>query len=496
MNNGYKTVPNLFNASLMTHEQERFVKEFVTHLFEGDAAIFAGAGLSAGAGYVNWAGLLADIAEDLGLKIDRETDLISLAQFHSNARGRNKLNHKILEEFTAEAEETENHRILSRLPIGTIWTTNYDTLIEDAIKKSGKRPDVKYTVPQLANSLPKRDVTVYKMHGDVNHPNDAIITKDDYEGYHRKFQPYVTALSSDLITKTFLFIGFSFTDPNLDYILSRVRMNFEKNFKNHFCFIRKIKLGDKGSEQQADFDYNTRRQQLMLTDLNRFNIQAVMIDDYSEITVILAEIEKQYKRRTVLLSGSAEEYGQYGRDEAIGFIHKLSSELVKANYSIVNGFGWGIGSAVINGALEVIHKQPSKFSESQLIMRPFPQFETGKQKLPELWHDYRERMTTYAGVAVFVFGNKLEDGKIVSAGGVRKEFAIARKQGLVLLPIGATGYMAHELWQEILNQYTEYFADAPTELRPLLESLGDETKPLASHIDTIKQILTLLNHPN
>ena len=214
---------------MMTHEQERFVKDFVEHLFAGDAGIFAGAGLSAGAGFVNWAGLLADVAEDFELQIDRETDLISLAQFHINAKGRNKINQKILEEFTVEVEETENHRILARLPIGTIWTTNYDTLIEDSIKKAGKLADVKHTVPQLANSKPKKDVTVYKMHGDVNHPNDAIITKDDYETYHVKYQPYVTALSSDLITKTFLFLGFSFTDPNLDYILSRVRMNFEKN---------------------------------------------------------------------------------------------------------------------------------------------------------------------------------------------------------------------------------------------------------------------------
>ena len=480
----------------MTHEQERFVKEFVTHLFAGDAAIFAGAGLSAGAGFVNWAELLTDIAEDLELQIDRETDLISLAQFHINAKGRNKINQKILEEFTAEVEETENHRILARLPIGTVWTTNYDTLIEDSIKKSGKLADVKHTVPQLANSKPKKDVTVYKMHGDVNHPSDAIITKDDYETYHVKYQPYVTALSSDLITKTFLFIGFSFTDPNLDYILSRVRMNFEKNFKNHYCFIRKVKMGEKGSEEEADFRYNSRRQALMINDLKRFHIEAILIDDYSDITKILAEVERQYKRKTVLISGSAEEYGTYGRNEAIGFIHKLSGELIKATFTIVNGFGWGVGSAVINGALEVIYKQPGKFSENQLIMRPFPQFETGKQKLPELWHEYRERMMAYAGVALFVFGNKAPNGEVILADGVRKEFEIAREQGLILLPIGATGYMARSLWEEAMANYAAYYPNAPEGFQPLLEKLGDETQLLLTHIDTIKQILTLFNRPN
>lgn len=481
---------------MMTHEQERFVKDFVEHLFAGDAGIFAGAGLSAGAGFVNWAGLLADVAEDLELQIDRETDLISLAQFHINAKGRNKINQKILEEFTAEVEETDNHRILARLPIGTIWTTNYDTLIEDTIKKAGKLADVKHTVPQLANSRPKKDVTVYKMHGDVNHPSDAIITKDDYETYHVKYQPYVTALSSDLITKTFLFVGFSFTDPNLDYILSRVRMNFKDNFKNHYCFIRKVKMGEKGSEEEADFKYNSRRQALMISDLKRFHIEAILIDEYPDITAILAEVERQYKRKTVLISGSAEEYGDYGRNEAIGFIHKLSGELVKGSFTIVNGFGWGVGSAVINGALEAIQKQPGKFSENQLVMRPFPQFETGKQKLPELWHDYRVRMTTYAGVAVFLFGNKAVDGKVSPADGVRKEFDIAHAQKLVLLPVGATGYMARTLWEEAMADYAKYYPAAPAELRPLLERLGDESQPLTAHIDTIKQILALLNRPS
>ncbi len=54
----------------------------------------------------------------------------------------------------------------------------------------------------------------------------------------------------------------------------------------------------------------------------------------------------------------------------------------------MNGFGWGVGSSVINGALESIHSNPNKYSESQLILKPFPQFETGSKNLKELWADY------------------------------------------------------------------------------------------------------------
>jgi SIR2-like domain len=53
------------------------------------------------------------------------------------------------------------------------------------------------------------------MHGDIDHPDEAVLTKDDYESYHVKMDQFITTLSGDLVSKTFIFIGFSFTDPNL-----------------------------------------------------------------------------------------------------------------------------------------------------------------------------------------------------------------------------------------------------------------------------------------
>ena len=64
-------------------EINSFIRDFVKDLSENNAAIFAGAGLSKSSGYVNWKELLTDIAEELELKIDLESDLISLAQYLS-----------------------------------------------------------------------------------------------------------------------------------------------------------------------------------------------------------------------------------------------------------------------------------------------------------------------------------------------------------------------------------------------------------------------------
>src|SRR5699024_11589140 len=90
------------------------------------AAIFAGAGLSQPAGYVNWKELMREIAEDLDLNVDLEADLIALAQYHVNEfDGRGKINQVLIEEFTKGAKFTKNHEVLAELPISIYWTTNY-----------------------------------------------------------------------------------------------------------------------------------------------------------------------------------------------------------------------------------------------------------------------------------------------------------------------------------------------------------------------------------
>ena len=122
---------------------ESFIKDFVQELHNDSAAIFAGAGLSKGCGYVDWPELLRDIANELGLNVDKEHDLISLAQFHVNTRRTSDgLAKKILQEFSEQAEPSEVHDILARLPIHSFWTTNYDSLIEDALRNSFRVPDV------------------------------------------------------------------------------------------------------------------------------------------------------------------------------------------------------------------------------------------------------------------------------------------------------------------------------------------------------------------
>ena len=308
---------------------ERFIRAFSKEIAENNAAIFAGAGLSVGAGHVDWKQLLKPIAGELGLDVNREHDLISLVQYQVNEAGGNRggLNRLLIEEFTKKASLTKNHGLLARLPISVFWTTNYDKLIERALEQEGKRPDVKHEVKQLQLTKPGRDAVVYKMHGDADHPADAVLTKDDYERYHQDRQLFLTALSGDLVSMTFLFLGLSFTDPNLDYILSRIRVWLGKNVREHYAILRRVQKKDQRGK--VAYEYEARRQELFIHDLKRFGIKVLLIDDYPDITLILSRLDELHRGRSVLISGSAHEYGRWGREGAESLVSRIGNALIE-----------------------------------------------------------------------------------------------------------------------------------------------------------------------
>ncbi|MFY9222917.1 MAG: SIR2 family protein [Blastocatellia bacterium] len=469
------------------NEINSFISDFLKELRNNNVAIFAGAGLSVAAGCVNWKELMRPVAQELELDIDKEENLISIAQYHCNEHGGNRgqLNKLLIEEYSMAHEITENHKILARLPISTFWTTNYDKLIEKSLEETSKVPDVKYTVKQLAFTKPKRDAVVYKMHGDIDHPNEAILTKDDYESYHIKMAPFVTALSGDLVSKTFLFVGFSFTDPNLDYIFSRIRITYTTDLRRHYCFLKKVDRQSYSNDE--NYKYAELKQEFFIKDLKRFNIKVVLLNKYSEITDILKTLENRYKRKTVFVSGSAVEYGG-DAGEYTKFIYELGKRLIREGYNVVSGFGVGVGNYVIGGCLEEIYSDRKKYSDDQLILRPFPQ-ETRLRK------NYRQDMISYAGIAIFLFGNKESGARVVLAEGVRKEFNIASEKKLKLVPIGNTEYIAKELWQKVFNNISEYYpAQSQNEtFKNLFERLGNSTFQLSENIELIVEVLKFIS---
>jgi hypothetical protein len=471
---------------------EEFYDHFSRALIEGNAAIFAGAGLSRPAGFVDWKGLMEEIARDLDLDVAKESDLIALAQYHLNNRAsRAKLNRKLIEEFTEDVSITENHRLIANLPIRTIWTTNYDTLIEQAFAEAKKRYDAKITPQNLPVQKPRSDVTIFKMHGDISQPDAAVLTKEDYELYHEHRQGFSIQLQSDLISKTFLFLGFSFTDPNIDYILSRIRVLLGQNTGEHYCVMRDIpRPSPFRGKAKADYEYDVRKQELKIADLKRYGINALMVREYSEVTDHLRELNRRVHLNDVFVSGSAHSYEPRGRDSVEDLARLLGREIVRRGFNLISGFGLGVGGSVIVGALETAYEDDRASLEERLILRPFPQSGAPAGMSREaFWTRYRRSMISKAGFAVFLTGNKLDptSGEVVTAGGVLEEFAIASELGVHPIPVGATGSAARQIWETVTGDLDRYYPDGG--VKGHFQTLGSEGKSNQELIEAIFAII-------
>jgi hypothetical protein len=455
---------------------DTFVKVYSQALRDENAAVFAGAGLSIPTGLVDWTALMRDIAQDVGLNVDSEHDLLSVAQFHVNERGgRHRINQALVTEFAERSTLSENHRILASLPIKTFWTTNYDTLIEESLRQARKRVDVKTTEQSLAVTLPRRDAVLYKMHGDVASVDQAVVTKDDYEAYSTTHALFGTALQGDLVSKTFLFIGFSFNDPNLTYLLSRIRILLGQQRREHYALLRRVHLDD--FKSQSEFDYARSRQDLQVRDLRRYGIQGLLVDSYGDYTSVLKRIADTFRRRRVFVSGSAATYGPFSEHDGQEFLRRLGASLVESDFDVVTGFGLGVGPFLLNGALEGLEKSGTRSLHDRVTLRPFPQGIPDAAARAARWREYRREMIAMTGIAIIVFGNRRnQDGHIESAAGVQEEFDLAVQLGVGVVPIGATESKARELHGFVMSRFDGLHSDR-ADLRQQFARLGDQTDP-------------------
>lgn len=471
-------------------DKELFIREFSTAIHEGNAAIFAGAGTSVSAGFVNWKELVRPFSVEIKLDIEKETDLIGVTQYYINTkRNRAKVNQRIFNTFLSREAETDVMNLLTRLPISTYWTTNYDTVIEKGLENNHRKGDIKRKETNLTYSVPDRDAVVYKMHGDVMSPEEAVISKDDYARYSDDHSLFITALHGDLVSKTFLFVGFSFEDPNLDSILGKLHVLLKEDTREHFCIQKKVSKSDFYDPEEAEevindkFSYALIKQDLKIEDLRRYGIETVLVDEYSEIPELILRIEKEYLKNTIFISGSISSYDTTWSEESVNkYCYDLSKYLVSQNYKIISGFGLGVGSSIINGALDEIYKSKYRHVNEHLGLFPFPQYESGEKSLQERWTENRKEMIRSAGVCIFIFGNKKDaNGEIVDATGMLEEFYIASETGKIIIPIGSTGFTAKKIFDRMKASDEFRYLDKYWDI---LES-GDDSKKVFSAIDSI-----------
>lgn len=432
--------------------RSEFLRDYGLALRAGEASAFVGAGLSRGAGFVDWKGLLQEFAADLGLDLEVEQDLTLVAQYHLNrepARSRQRLHAKLVEEF-ARAGTSSAHEALATLPIDIVWTSNYDTLVEDSFREAGRSVRVKNSSAKLLEAGSRAETTVFKLHGDLADPDTIVLTRDDYRTYTRKFPGFRDRLRSDLSERTFLFLGFSFTDPHLDLILNELRLAFGDAHREHFVVMRKESMGRRGTKR---YGYAANRQRLKIEDLATFGIRTLLVDDFDEVPTLLRDLDRQFRRTRVFVSGAADGFDPRGQQWLEEFARDLGSRLIAEGYDIISGFGKGVGPHLLSGALEQLYAEGATNIDRRLLLKPFPYGTTRR----DLYTKYRQDLLATAGFAVFVAGNKTApDGSIVPSDGVEEEFRIAVENGAVPLPVATTGWVAEHLWAQVKGEWTEH----------------------------------------
>jgi hypothetical protein len=419
-----------------TPEQRSLVDRFATALETGEAALFAGAGLSASAGCVDWRGFSRQFAADLSLDVDRERDLVALVQYHINERDSRAQVVAALERAFSACDPTDNHHLLARLPLHTVWTTNYDRLLETAFERAGKVVDVRVTQEDFARSR-RADVTLYKMHGCVTRADEAIVAKDDYETYEHTRSLFVDGLKGDLISRTFLFLGFSFTDPNIDYILSRVRVLLGRNQREHLCLMRR----PPPTSDDADTAAEARRVELRVGDLRRFGIETAFVAEYEEIDDLLRMLATRLRRRNVFISAASTQEREGGA-AAVAVCRALGARLVDAGMNLVTALDRGPAEQAVLGAMDAWSRSPHGLASDRLVTRgPRDDDPPSSSGLAFARRDLLQR----SGTLIVVGGGAPGAGEP----DVRADVAAARVAGCRVVPLPGTGGVARELWTEM-----------------------------------------------
>ena len=200
-------------------------QELVKQIAEGNGLLFVGAGLSMAAGLPGWSELLAPLCERVGCPPDTEPLLV--AQHYETKYGRHALIRYIVER-TQEPQiaPTRNHLLLARLPVRTWVTTNYDNLLELTLQQTSK-PYQKIVRDQDLSYARADVITLVKLHGDSEQPDSIVITQDDYRAYFRTHPAVKRWLTSLLVDKTFLFIGYGIHDPDFNQIYTEIAFDMQ-----------------------------------------------------------------------------------------------------------------------------------------------------------------------------------------------------------------------------------------------------------------------------
>jgi hypothetical protein len=423
----------------MPIQKSQFINQFAQQALDERISLFLGAGGSCDAGYPNWASLFEPLAQELGLDTNESTDYYKLAQYYSNRFGQAELRKRINERINRNEYKSSLIEELIDVGFTNIWTTNFDNAVEHNFQEQNMLINKVFKDSDLSNIDIHKRINVFKMNGDVSNLDGIIATQSDYEKYIESHHIMLMFFKRELISSTFLFVGYSFTDHLVLDCLSEIQRYLGESANYHYTILKKEK-------DNPYFEY-------FVEDLEkRYHIRALIVDEYHEIPLIIKELNEKIRNKRVFISGAFSSYSYDIEEYSHNLSKSLSASLLGNDYRIVNGIGRRFGTHLIGYANEYLAKEGVKNIEKHLIIRPFVGL--GNKAIKEK-RCLRQKTIGKCGAAIFVFGDS--NGQTDNShSGIWEEFEIACQQHKIIIPISYPAAISEEIWKKVNSDMTRY----------------------------------------
>lgn len=430
-------------------ERKDFVRKFAEACKDDNAAVFLGAGMSIDAGLPSWKTLFSPLADELGIDIEKTSyQIYDIAQFYSNRYGKNELYKKVSAEINRILSTSNALEELCSLRCNSIWTTNFDQVLENNLNKLGKITNVISKQSDLISNDLNKNINIFKLNGDIRDIQNAVITKSDLEKYNENHNYFLAFFKRELITKTFLFLGYSFTDSLVLPCISELGRAFNNNQPHHYTIIKK--------SNQSDFIS-------FIKDLEgRYQIEVLLVDRYDEIADILREINFFTNQKNVFISGSYEKGDQDKLCEIDNLCKAITKVLYRNGFTIVNGYGYKVGYYIASEATKLMIEENVVDFKKHLLMFPFDEHLSNLKK-----KKHREFMISKVNVSIFMYGSGNKNS------GMLEEYEISKlDKNRIIIPIGSTGGTAKIISDDIKKNINSY-----PYLEKYIYSLDQEENP-------------------
>ena len=251
-------------------------RQLVDNFRSNLGTFFVGAGLSIPVGFPSWEQLLKELIveakkisyispekiKEYEAMMGDNTKFLFLAEDLKFELGGKYYEYMENRFNVSGVKPTRTHELLVNIPTNLIITINYDNLIEKAYDNlHGEYPNP-FTYSQsleAANNFWKGKFFVLKAHGDAKQDvNSLILSQKDYRRVLYRESGYRSLLQAIFTTKSILFLGVSFSDPEFNQLLDYLHYSYHGGGPTHYLLIQEEKMNNTLARRfQEDFKIET-----------------------------------------------------------------------------------------------------------------------------------------------------------------------------------------------------------------------------------------------